>query len=288
MILITGATGNIGRPLIDLLLKEGVRIRGITRNLRTPSTSADFELFEGDPSKPEAIRSAFQGITELFINPMAVQGATRELLSIARENGVKRVVALSATNLDDDPAEQPSRMRGVNHKAVEEALEKCGLEWVALRMSVYASNSLGMWAGQIRAGDIVYGPYAASASSPISERDVAAVAVRALLTDNLVGMRPVLTGPQSLTQEQMVHIIGDAVGRNLRYQEISPESAKRAMIERGFPFPEPLIDSLHALMAKAVGQPAMVTRDVEKILGRSALTYAQWATEHTETFRTAK
>jgi uncharacterized protein YbjT (DUF2867 family) len=287
MILVTGATGNIGRPLIDLLYSQGARIRGVTRSPRTAALPAHVEVIEGNPSRPDTISSALRGVTGLFFNPLAVQSAIGELLALAREQGVKRVVALSATNVDDDPADQPSRMRGVNHKAVEEALSQCGLEWVALRISVYATNSIALWAAQVRANDVVYGPYAASASSPIHELDVAAVAARALLTDELVGTRPLLTGPQSLTQEQMVGILGDAIGRPLRYQEIPPEAAKRAMIERGFPFPEELIDRLHALLAKAVGQPALTTNDVETILGRPALTYAQWATSHTDAFRAA-
>jgi uncharacterized protein YbjT (DUF2867 family) len=113
---------------------------------------------------------------------------------------------------------------------------------------------------------------------------VAEVAARALLSDQLVGKRPVLTGPQSLTQEQMVNIIGEAIGRPLRYQEVAPEVAKQAMIAQGFRFPPELIDRLHSLLAKAVGHPATTSADVEAILGRPALTFAQWATDHAGAF----
>jgi len=285
VVFVTGATGNVGRCLVEILHAAAVRVRGSTRNPKPSALPPGVEVVEGDPSRPQTIARALDGVTSLFINPMAVQSATDELLTLAREQGVKRVVALSATNLDDDPNAQPSRMRGVNHQAVEAALLASGLECIALRTGLHASNSVPMWAAQIRAGDIVRAPYAGSSSAPIHERDVAAVAAKALVTDALVGRRPELTGPQSLTHEQMVKILGEAIGRPLRYEEIPPERAKQMMLERGFPFPPELIDRLHALQAKAVGQRAETTREVETILGRPALTYAQWASDHAEMFR---
>jgi uncharacterized protein YbjT (DUF2867 family) len=289
VIVVTGATGNIGRPLIDLLRKDGAPVCGVTRTPQaSTAVSSRVEFVAGDPSRPPTMASALHGATGLFINPMATQGAVDELLTLAKDSGVTRVVALSATNLDDDPAEQPSRLRGVNHRAVEDALSRSGIEWVALRISTLAVNSIPLWAAQIRAGDAIFGTHAASASSPIHERDVAAVAVRAFRSNELVGKRPVLTGPQSLTQSQMVGVLGEALGRPLRYVEISPQEAKRAMLERGFAFPEELIDRLHALLAKGVKVPALISGEVESILGRPALTYAQWAIEHINVFTASK
>jgi uncharacterized protein YbjT (DUF2867 family) len=285
VVMVTGATGNVGRCLVEILCASSVRVRGVTRNTKASALPPSVDLVEGDPSLPQTIARALDGVTSLFINPMAVQSATDELLALARGQGVKRVVALSATNLDDDPNAQPSRMRGVNHQAVEAALLASGLQCVALRTGAHASNSVPMWAAQVRAGDIVRAPYAASSSAPIHERDIAAVAAKALTTDALVGRRPELTGPQSLTHKQMVEILGEAIGRPLRYEEIPPDVAKRVMLERGFPFPPELIDRLHAFQAKGVGRPAETTNDVETILGRPAFTYAQWASDHAEMFR---
>ncbi len=243
MILVTGATGNIGRPLIDALVSEGAEVRAVTRN------------------------------------PLAAG----ELLALAKERGVKRVLALSAINVDDDLADQPSRYNGDRNKEVEDAVMRCGLEWVALRPSFFALNTVGIWAAQIRAGDVVAGPYAASAWAPIHERDLAGVGARALLTDELVGRRPVLTGPQSLTHQQMVATIGDALGRRLRYQEIPPEAAKQGMVAYGFS--EPFVAALLAMQAAAVRQPAITTDEVKRILGRPARTFAEWATDHAAAFR---
>ncbi len=186
-------------------------------------------------------------------------------------------------NVDDDPFLQPSRYNGDRNKEVEEAAVRSGLEWVSLRASFFASNTLGLWGSQIRAGDVIRGPYATFAEAPIHEQDLAEVGTCALLTDELVGRKLELTGPQSLTHEEMVTIIGEMIGRPLRYQEIPPREAMRGMVQRGFP--EPFVESLMARYARAVGQPAITTRDVDKMLGRPARTYARWVTDHADAFR---
>jgi uncharacterized protein YbjT (DUF2867 family) len=302
MILVTGGTGNVGRPLIDLLLKEGAGVRAVVLKGGTPRFQppgiaraahlpAQVEVVEADLSRPDTIGPALTGVTGLFINPRAVGNAIGDLLALARERGVKRVATLSAINVDDDLAKQPSRLNGDKNKEVEDAVTQSGLEWVSLRSSYYAFNTVSLWAAQIKSGDVVRGPYAAWAAAPLHERDLAGVAARALLTDELVGRqptvtgmgrRPMLTGPQSLTQEEMVATIGGAIGRRLRYEEIPPEVAKKGMVEHGLS--EPFATGFLSMLADTVGQPAFVSSEVEKILGHPALTYAQWATDHHEAF----
>lgn len=283
LILLTGATGTIGRPLIDLLVGKGARVRAVTRDPLAASLPAGVEVVEGDPSRPDTLASSLGGVSALFLNPRAVGGAAVELLALARERGVKRVVAMSALNVDFALDRQPSRIGGVYNKEVEAAAVASGLEWVGLRSGYYAVNTIGTWAAQIRASDVVRGPYPESSWAPLHERDLAAVGAHALLTDELVGQRPVLTGPESLTQEEMVAIIGDAIGRPLRFEEVPPEVARQGMIRAGFP--EALADGFVALQAESYGQADLVSSEVEKILGRPGLTYAQWAAEHAGAFR---
>ena len=194
-------------------------------------------------------------------------------------------MTLSAMNVDDNLEEQPSRYRGDRNKEVEDAPVGSGLEWVSLRAGFFAINTLQAWGAQIRAGDVVRGPYATFAEAPIHERDLAGVGASALLTDELVGRRLELTGPQSLTHEEMVAIIGDVIGRPLRYEEIPPEAVKQGMVQRGFP--EPFVEALMARYARGVGQPAPLTGEVGEILGRPARTYAQWVADHADAFRAA-
>jgi uncharacterized protein YbjT (DUF2867 family) len=283
MLLVTGATGTIGRPLVELLLGEGAKVRAVTRNPPAAGLPADVEVVAGDPSRPDTIAPFLEGVTALFLHPRAVGTPAVDLLALARERGVQRVVALSAMNVDDDPAEQPSRYNGDRNKEVEDAAVGSGLAWVSLRSSFFAINTLHAWGAQIRAGDVVRGPYATFAESPIHERDLAGVAARALLTDAVVGRRLELTGPQSLTHQELVAIIGEMIGRPLRYQEIPPEAAKQGMVRHGFP--EPFVEALMARYAREVGQAAPLTGEVERILGRPPRTYAEWAADHAAAFR---
>jgi uncharacterized protein YbjT (DUF2867 family) len=283
MILVTGATGTIGRPLVDLLTSEGAKVRAVTRNPQAAANlPAGVEVVEGDLSRPDTITPFLDGVTAVFLHPRAVGLAAAELLALARERGVQRVVALSAMNVDDPLDEQPSRFNGDRNKEVEDAAVASGLAWVSLRASSFAVNTLQAWGAQIRAGDVVRYPYASFAEALIHERDLAGVGARALLTDALVGRRPVLTGPQSLTHQQMVAIIGEVLGRPLRYQEIPTAVAMRGMVQHGLH--EPFVEALMARYARGVGQAAPVTGEVERILGRPARTYARWVADHAAAF----
>ena len=106
---------------------------------------------------------------------------------------------------------------------------------MSLRPTVFATNFFGMWAPQIKAGDVVSGPYAAASTAPIVDRDISAVAVHALLTDELLGQKVPLTGPQALTNTELVGVIGTVLGRRLRYQEVPPELVRQRFIGLGFP-----------------------------------------------------
>jgi uncharacterized protein YbjT (DUF2867 family) len=196
MILVTGATGNVGRPLVDLLIAAGAGVRAVTRSPVTAGLPAGVDVVAGDPSRPDTLDAALSGVTGLFINARAVRDAAGDLVTRARERGVGRVVALSAINIDDDPANQPSRYSGDRNKEAEDAAVHSGLEWVSLRPNFFGTNTSGMWAAQIRAGGVVRGPYPTSTAAPIHEHDIAGVAAHALLTDDLLGQRPILTGPR--------------------------------------------------------------------------------------------
>ncbi len=286
MILVTGATGTIGRPLVNLLASEGVKVRAVTRHPQAAGLPAGVEVVQGDPARPGTIAPFLDGVTALFLHPRAVGLAAGELLALAHKRGVQRVVALSAMNVDDNLDTQPSRYQGDRNKEVEDAAVASGLAWVSLRASSFASNTLLAWGAQIRAGDLVRYPYASFAEALLHERDLAGVGARALRSDEPVarwGRRLELTGPQSLTHQEMVAIIGEVLGRPLRYQELPPEAARQGMVQQGIP--EPFVQALMARYAREVGQAAPVTGEVERILGRPGRTYAQWVADHAAAFR---
>ena len=274
-ILVTGATGNVGRPLVTELAAAGVEVRAVTRH---PDT-ARF------PDGVKAVRTAAEGLpgaAAVFLNSRALGDELEPIVRQARFEGVSRLVALSAINADDDFSRQPSRFRGDRNKEVEELAVDSGLEWVSLRPSVFITNFFGMWAPQIQAGDVVSGPYATASTAPIVDRDISAVAAKALLTDELVGRKIPMTGPQAFTNTEMVHIIGSVLGRPLRYQEVPAEMVRQRFIGIGFP-PE-FADAYIAFLEATVSKPALVTHEVEKILGRPAETFADAVSAHQDLF----
>ena len=274
-IVVTGATGNVGRPLVSELAAAGARVRAVTR---TPEAA-------GFPDGVEAVYSAVDalpGATAVFLNSRALGGDLADVVALARRSGVTKLVALLAINADDDLSRQPSRFRGDRNKEVEQLAVDSGLDWVSLRPAVFASNFVGMWSAQVRAGDVVGGPYAAASAAPIVETDIAAVAAQALLTDELVGQRIPLTGPQAFTNSELVETIGTVLGRPLRYLEVPADVVRQRFI--GLGLGAEFADAYTAMLADALDKPALVTREVEKITGRPATTFAQWVTEHRNLF----
>jgi uncharacterized protein YbjT (DUF2867 family) len=148
---------------------------------------------------------------------------------------------------------------------------------------MFAANALLWWAPQIRAGgDVVRWPYVAAPTAPIHERDIAAVAVRALCEDGHAGAEYVLTGPQSLSQFQQISTIGSVTGRSLRIEEISPDEARRELLSV---MPAIAVNMLLDAWAAAIGQPAFVTSTVAEITRAPARTFRDWATDHAAEFR---
>ncbi len=274
-IVVTGATGNVGRPLVSALATAGAPVRAVTRQ---PETA-------GFPDSVEAVSSALDalsGASAVFLNSRALGSDLADVVALARRSGVAKLVALSAINADDEFSRQPSRFRGDRNKEVEQLAVDSGLAWVSLRPAVFASNFVGMWSAQVRAGDVVGGPYAAASAAPIVETDIAAVAAQALLTDDFVGQQIPLTGPQAFTNSELVEIIGTVLGRPLRYLEVPPDVVRQRFI--GLGLGAEFADAYTAMLADALDKPALVTREVEKITGRPATTFAQWVADHRELF----
>lgn len=277
-IVVTGATGNVGRPLVAELVAAGAHVRAVSRQTEAA----------GFPTGVEVVGSATEavpGASAVFLNSRALAGQLDEVVAHCAGAGVAKLVALSAINADDDFSRQPSRCRGDRNKEVEQLAVDSGLAWVSLRPSVFATNFVGMWSAQIRACDVVSGPYAEASTAPVVETDIAGVAARALLTDELIGRRIPLTGPQSFTNTELAWVIGTVLGRPLRYREISNDSVRQRFL--GLGFTADFADAYMAMLAETLNNPAPVTRDVETILGRPATSFAQWVSQHRNMFALA-
>lgn len=280
MVLITGATGKVGREAVRLLLDEGEEVLAVTRDPASARTTlpAGARVVGANPSQPNTLARTLPGVEAIFLNPLAVGDAAAELLWLAADAGVQRVVVLSALTV-----QYPVGYAGFADafRAVEFAARTSGLQWTFLRCADFDANALA-WAPQIRTGGAVYGVYSDAATSPIHEDDIAAVGARALVDAKHAGRSYVLTGPQSLTQPDKVRIIGATIGRELSWVEVTPDQLRQAMLAQGVraDVPERLIGSL----SDYARHPGPTSSDVEAILGRPARTFAEWAAGHADAF----
>jgi uncharacterized protein YbjT (DUF2867 family) len=284
MILVTGATGNIGREVVNLLLSSGKQVVAVTRNPATAALPDGVHVVESDPSHPQNLAKALSGVEAVFISPRALGdaiagAATAELLKLAAEQGAQRVVVVSAATVEDDSGDK--RFSDA-FRRVEDAVRASGLQWTILRCADFAVNAL-VWASQIRQSGVVRSVYGDGATSVIHEQDVAEVSARVLLDAAHAGRSYTLTGPQVLTQHARVHLIGEAIGREVSWVEVAPEQFRQAVLAQGLP--EHVPDRLIGYWSDHVLQPGPSSDAVEQILGRPALTFAQWATEHATAFK---
>lgn len=272
-ILVTGATGNVGRHVVDGLLANGVQVRALVRNPSLAGLPPEVELVQGDLTDPESVSAAVDGTDGTFLLwPFYTPDGVEKV--VERLNG--HVVYLSASAVKDDQSAEANGVWGT----IEELLRKAGLEWTFLRAGGFATNTLE-WAEQTLRGDEVRLPYAEAGRSLIHERDIAAVAVRALL-DRRVGEKLELTGPETLTQRDQIRIIGEVIDRPLQVLDVAPEIARAELVEQmGAEF----ADVAMPYWASLVDSPEPVVTTVENVLGRPALSYREWAEEHADAFR---
>jgi uncharacterized protein YbjT (DUF2867 family) len=234
----------------------------------------------GDLTLPETLDGCLFGVDTVFLVWTAPSSAVAPALDrIAKY--ARRIVFLSAPLKTSHPFFQqpnPSRARA---ELIERLIESSGLEWTFLRPGMFAANALGWWAPQIRADDVVRWPYLSAPTAPVHERDIAAVAVRALCEGSHTRAEYVLTGPESLSQLEQISTIGRVIGRSLRIEEMSPDEARR---EWASLMPASVVNMLLDAWAAALGQPAHVTSTVAEITGVPARTFRDWATDHAAEF----
>jgi len=280
-VLVFGATGNVGRPVVSQLVAAGAPVRAMSRSPDSAGLPLQVEVMRGDFNVPESLDRCLSGIETVFLvwsgTPAAVGPALERITKHAR-----RIVFLSAPLKTRHPFfQQPNPLR-VLFEQIEQRIESSGLEWIFLRPGMFASNALGWWSPQIRSGDVVHWPFAEFPSAPIHEKDIAAVAVRALCDGGHAGADYVLTGPQSLTHAEQVSTIGRVLGRPLRFEEISPEQWRQ---ECAGTWPPAAVNMLLDAWGAAIGHPALVTTTVADITGARARTFLAWAGEHASQFR---
>ncbi len=280
-ILVIGGTGTIGRQVVSRLAATGAQVRALARNPGVARLPPQVEVGRGDLTLPETLDGCLDGIDAVFLVWTAPAASVAPALERIAKHA-RRIVFLSAPLKTAHPLfQQPNPGRAMGEQ-IERLIEASGLQWTFLRPGMFAANALRWWAPQIRACDVVRWPHLAVPTAPIDERDIAAVAVRALCEEGHAGAEYVLTGPQSLSQFEQVSAIGRAIGRSLRIEEISPDEARRELLTI---VPAVAVNMLLQAWAAAIGQPAHVTSTLAEITGAPPHTFIDWATDNAAEFR---
>ncbi|WP_220503383.1 NAD(P)H-binding protein [Microbispora sp. H10885] len=279
-VLVTGATGRIGRAVVDQLTDAGVPVRALVRRSEAAVTlPPDVEIVNGDLTVPESLDAALHAVSTVFLvwtaPPQAAAAVVDRLAAQAQ-----RVVYLSAPHRTPHPFfRQPNPMAAL-HAEIERLIAATGLDSTIVRPGMFASNALFWWSAAIRGDGLVRWPYGAAETAPVDDRDVAAVVALTLREGGHAGGDYVLTGPESLTQAEQIRIVGDALGRPLTFEEMPPDEFRRETPEAS----RPAADMLLAAWNAATGRPAYVTSTVSDLLGRPARTFRQWVTDHATSF----
>jgi uncharacterized protein YbjT (DUF2867 family) len=280
-VLVTGATGRVGRVVIDQLIDAGVPVRALTHRPEAATLPAGVEVVTGDLTVPESLDAGLRCVGAVFL-VWTVPPATAPAVIDRLATYAGRVVLLSSPHQTPHPFFQQPNPMAVLHADIERLIAASGLESTIIRPGIFASNSLFWWAPAIRDHGVVRWPYGAAETAPIDERDVGAVVARTLYQDGHVGGDYVLTGPESLSQAKQVGIIGDVLGRQIRFEELSPDEFQR---ETEGSWPRPVVDMLLAAWGATIGSsPAFVTSTVSDILGSAPRSFGQWVADHAAAF----
>lgn len=275
LILVTGATGQVGRRLITELLNAGASVRALTRSPGTAGLPDHVHVVGGEfADLPDGI---FDDVAAAFVFPAE---SAAGFVAAAAAAGVPRLVLLSSLAAAREHERDHGSASQLHHSTIEDAVRASGTTWTILRPGTFANNLLS-WAQPIQFSGGVSGPYPTSAQAPIHEADVAAAAAAVLTQKGHDGQIYPMTGPQALTRVAQLDAIGSAIGRELTFTENSPAEFRAEMSRYGVP--EDIVAMLLDYWHDTVDQPDVV-RSPEPLTGRPARTLAQWARDHAADF----
>ena len=275
-ILVIGATGNVGRPLVKALLARGEAVKAASRNGK-PVDGAEGVVF--DVADPMTFPHAFEDVDRAFVMlPSGYTEAKALLLPIieaAATRGVK-VVLQSVLGVDADDS--------IPYRQAEIALETSGVRWVVLRPNWFTDNFVNYWKPGIDAAGVIAVPAADGKSSFIDARDIADSAAAALTTDRFDGKAFNLTGPEALGYAEAAALISEAIGKPVAYQAVDDDTFVGILVGAGVP-------EVYARFLASIFYPvregwtAVVTDDVQTLTGHPARRVADWVKENAATLK---
>ncbi|MFB7669453.1 SDR family oxidoreductase [Kitasatospora sp. NPDC056138] len=279
MIVVTGATGNVGRPLTLALAEAGQQVTAVSRHAAAVPNGV--RHLAADLAEPAGLEPALTGAKALFLllsgDLHAAGAGPADIIGQAATSGVRRVVLLSTQGV----ATRPFGATRIAMRALEDVLRESGLQWAILRPGGFASNSL-WWAESIRARRVVAAPFGDVGVPVIDPADIAEVAAACLLEDQHTGGVYELTGPEVITPRQQAQAIAAALGSPVRFHDLTRDEAKAAMTQN---MPAELAEDTLTILGSPNPAELRISPDVQQVLGRAPRPFADWATRNIAAFR---
>jgi uncharacterized protein YbjT (DUF2867 family) len=276
MILVAGATGNVGAELVRVLAAAGEPVRALTRRPQAATVPAGATAVGGDLNDPDSLADAFDGLRGIFL--LSGYRNMPGLLARVRQAGARQVVLLSGSSAGARDLDNAISRYMVDS---ETAVRDSGLAWTILRPVSFMSNTLE-WAGQLRAGDVVRAPFAEVQVASIDPADIATVAGEALVSGGHDGRVYPLTGPEPLLPADRLRILGEVLGRELRLVGQPDSEARKEMTAA---MPAQYVDAFFRFFSDHMLDESTVLPTVAEITGRPPNTFRQWAATHAAAFR---
>jgi uncharacterized protein YbjT (DUF2867 family) len=281
MILVTGATGNVGRELVKQLLGRGQSLRVVSRDeKKVAHLNPLVERVIGDMNEESTVERAVEGVERIFMFPMITDEDHHSnvvLLEKSKKAGVKHVVMLSSMGASNEDSKI-----GAMHRDKEVLVEKSGIPWTFVRPGSFMSNTF-QWQPMIKFQGKVFSPTGNGKVAPISPGDIAAVAAVALTDGNHEGKIYTLTGPELLDAHEQVAILSDAIGKPIECVDVPVSAAAEQMTKNGLP--NFLIDGLSVMWDGIKrGEAAVQTKDLERLTGSKGESFKQWCSDHRTEF----
>ena len=283
MILVTGATGNVGFELVKKLAAGGHRVRAFVRS-RSRAQSIAFpgvEFAKGDFTNPATYPSALAGVERLFLlipSSREVEPQQRNFVDMARLNKVKHIVKLSQLGAD---AHSPARFRRY-HGLIENHIRKSGVPYTFLRPNLFMQGLLN-FRPTISSQCALYAPAGNAKVSVVDARDIASVAACTLTESGHEGKAYEITGPEPLTHTQMAHQLSYALRKPVRFVDV-PLDIMRDML-LSFRMPAWRVDGLLEDYERyCQGDASVVTSAVRHITGNDPISFSQFARDYAPSF----
>jgi (4-alkanoyl-5-oxo-2,5-dihydrofuran-3-yl)methyl phosphate reductase len=280
MILITGATGNVGSELVKQLAAKGLPLRVVTRDAsKVAHLDSKIERVIGELTDEATAEQAVKGVDRIYMFPLITDEdhqSNTMLLAKAKKAGVKQIVMLSSMG-----AQSSASKIGALHREKELLVEKSGVPWTFVRPGAFMTNTY-QWVPTIKTVGKVFNPTGDGKVAPISPKDIASAAAVALTTEGHEGKIYMITGPELLSAPEQVNIISKEIGKSLECVDVPATAAAERVKDV---IPASILEGLTVMWENVKkGQLAIQTKDLEQLTGSKGENFSHWCTEHKNAF----